>query len=90
MTCINCYLARIYAACARTYTQHLFVPVKAVDGDKGVDNKISYRIIGGDEGFFGLDPDSGVLYVAKPLDRERYDATGETFFIKILVGEIQA
>ena len=61
--------------------------VRAIDGDKGINNKISYRILDGDEGFFGLDPDSGVLYVARPLDRERYDATGETFFIKILVSE---
>ena len=44
-----------------------------------------YRIVDGASQFFELESKSGVLYVKKPLDRERLAATGQAFFIKILV-----
>lgn len=59
--------------------------VKAVDGDRGVNNRITYSILEGDKGLFQLDPNSGVLYVKKPLDRESPLSNNGAFIIKIQV-----
>ncbi|KAK4293966.1 hypothetical protein Pmani_033374 [Petrolisthes manimaculis] len=61
--------------------------VKAVDGDRGVNNRITYSILEGDKGLFQLDPTSGVLYVKKPLDRESPLSNNGAFIIKIQAEE---
>lgn len=44
--------------------------VKAVDGDRGVNNKIKYSIVRGGNNMFKIDEDTGVITTLKPLDRE--------------------
>lgn len=44
--------------------------VAAVDGDRGVNNAISYKIKKGSRGLFDIDPNSGVVSVSGKLDRE--------------------
>ncbi|GAB6032360.1 Cadherin-23 [Chamberlinius hualienensis] len=45
--------------------------VVAIDGDKGINHAVSYSITAGNDGdVFAIDPTSGKLTVAKPLDRE--------------------
>ncbi|XP_064108915.1 cadherin-23-like isoform X3 [Macrobrachium nipponense] len=61
--------------------------VKAVDGDRGINNRITYSILDGDRGLFELDRDSGVLYVKKPLDRESPLSNNGAFIIKIQAEE---
>ncbi|XP_042243245.1 cadherin-related family member 1-like [Homarus americanus] len=61
--------------------------VKAVDGDRGVNNPITYSILEGDKGLFQLDQKSGVLYVKKPLDRESPLSNNGAFIIKIQAQE---
>ena len=59
--------------------------MKAVDGDRGVNNRITYSVLDGDKGLFQLDPNSGVLYVRRPLDRESPLSNNGAFIIKIQV-----
>ena len=59
--------------------------MKAVDGDRGVNNRITYSVLEGDKGLFQLDPNSGVLYVRRPLDRESPLSNNGAFIIKIQV-----
>ncbi|XP_045137140.1 cadherin-23-like [Portunus trituberculatus] len=61
--------------------------VKAVDGDRGVNNRITYSVLDGDKGLFQLDPNSGVLYVRRPLDRESPLSNNGAFIIKIQAEE---
>ena len=63
----------------------IYISVRAVDGDRGVNNKITYSILEGGEGLFDLDADSGFLYVKKPLDRESSLSNNGAFIIKIQV-----
>lgn len=44
--------------------------VRAVDGDRGVNNKIKYSIIRGGNNMFKIDEDTGVVTTIKSLDRE--------------------
>lgn len=44
--------------------------VKAVDGDRGVNNKIRYSIAHGGGGYFRIDEDTGAIYNTRELDRE--------------------
>ena len=44
--------------------------VLAVDGDRGIDNEISYSIIHGPSDIFGIDSKTGVVYTQNDLDRE--------------------
>lgn len=44
--------------------------VKAVDGDRGVNNKIKYSIVRGGNNMFKIDEDTGIITTLKPLDRE--------------------
>ena len=36
--------------------------VKAVDGDRGINNAIKYSITGGPQHLFGINEDSGLVY----------------------------
>ncbi|XP_063590983.1 cadherin-23-like [Penaeus indicus] len=64
--------------------------VRAVDGDRGINNRITYSILDGDKGLFELDRDSGVLYVKRPLDRESPLSNNGAFIIKIQAQEDSA
>ncbi|KAH7637786.1 cadherin-23-like protein [Dermatophagoides farinae] len=44
--------------------------VTAIDGDKGVNNPITYRIIKGGNGLFSINSNTGIVSVAGKLDRE--------------------
>lgn len=62
--------------------------VAAVDGDRGVNNPISYRIVKGARGLFAIDSNTGVISVAANLDREATISEGSSNAAFIL--EIQA
>ena len=48
--------------------------VRATDNDVGNNARVKYSIIGGNTGStFSVDPESGNLYLGKPLDREHQD-----------------
>ena len=57
--------------------------VAAVDGDRGVNNAISYRITRGGDGLFGIDQSSGAITVTGKLDREAaiQETTGSAAYI---------
>lgn len=44
--------------------------VRAIDGDRGVNNKIKYSIVKGSNNMFKIDEDSGEITTLKSLDRE--------------------
>lgn len=44
--------------------------VRAIDGDRGINNKIKYSIIKGSNGMFKIDEDTGEVTTLKSLDRE--------------------
>ncbi|XP_076057455.1 cadherin 88C isoform X2 [Oratosquilla oratoria] len=64
--------------------------VKAIDGDRGVNNRIVYSMLEGDQSLFTLERDTGVLYVKRPLDRENLLATNGAIIIKIQAEEESA
>jgi len=46
--------------------------VEAIDVDEGLNGRVEYRLIAGDDhGHFLLDPQLGTLHVAAALDREQ-------------------
>ncbi|CAH1406526.1 unnamed protein product [Nezara viridula] len=44
--------------------------VRAIDGDRGINNQISYSIVSGAQGIFDIDPATGKVYTLKAIDRE--------------------
>ena len=42
----------------------------AVDGDRGIDNDISYSIIHGPSDIFGIDAKTGFVFTQNEIDRE--------------------
>ncbi|BES92052.1 Cadherin domain [Nesidiocoris tenuis] len=44
--------------------------VKAVDGDRGVNNPIKYSIVSGSDGVFDIEPNTGKVFTLKKIDRE--------------------
>lgn len=44
--------------------------MRAIDGDRGVNNKIKYSILTGGNNMFKIDEDTGVISTLKLLDRE--------------------
>ena len=44
--------------------------VRAIDGDRGVNNKIKYSVVKGSNNMFKIDEDTGVVTTLKTLDRE--------------------
>lgn len=60
-------------------------PVRAIDGDRGVNNRISYSIISGGEEHFDIDSSSGIVYTINPLDREDPNNSNGAYILEILV-----
>ncbi|XP_077287524.1 cadherin 88C [Arctopsyche grandis] len=61
--------------------------VHAIDGDRGVNNRISYSIISGGEEQFDIDRNSGVIFTINPLDREDPENNNGAYILEILATE---
>uniref|UniRef100_A0A8D8Q5N3 Cadherin-23 n=1 Tax=Cacopsylla melanoneura TaxID=428564 RepID=A0A8D8Q5N3_9HEMI len=64
--------------------------VKAVDGDRGINNKIIYSISSGSLGIFDIDPNSGNIFTLKELDRESATSNNGAYILEIKVTEESA
>lgn len=62
-----------------------FFSVRAIDGDRGVNNRISYSIISGGEEHFDIDSSSGIVYTINQLDREDPNNSNGAYILEILV-----
>ncbi|XP_054716346.1 cadherin-23-like [Uloborus diversus] len=62
--------------------------VKAVDGDRGINNAITYRISKGSRGLFSIDRTSGLVIVSGKLDRENTDNRNGAFILEIEAQEV--
>ncbi|XP_067141770.1 cadherin-23 isoform X2 [Centruroides vittatus] len=70
-----------------TVNSHVLT-VKAVDGDRGVNNAITYRIIRGGRDLFAINSNTGRITVQKPLDRESTDNRNGAFILEIEAQEV--
>ncbi|XP_046962418.1 cadherin-23 isoform X2 [Vanessa cardui] len=61
--------------------------VRAIDGDRGINNRISYSIISGGEEHFDIDSSSGIVYTISPLDREDPSNSNGAYILEILATE---
>ncbi len=59
--------------------------VRAIDGDRGVNNPITYSLLNEGE-LFGVDSQSGIVYTKGVLDRE--DEKGGSYILQLLVSSI--
>ena len=55
--------------------------VRAVDGDRGINNRISYEIIDGPVQQFAITPDTGIVYTKTAIDRESNNIAANGAFI---------
>ena len=62
-----------------------YVLVKAVDGDRGINNRITYSITQGSQGCFDIDFNTGVVYTLKRLDRENPHNSNGAYILEIMV-----
>ncbi|CAN7993536.1 unnamed protein product [Ixodes hexagonus] len=63
----------------------LVLTVKAMDGDRGVNNPISYSILSGGDGLFAIDRETGVVSVKGRLDREATENRNGAFILLVQV-----
>ncbi|XP_050665095.1 cadherin-23 [Leptidea sinapis] len=61
--------------------------VRAIDGDRGINNRISYSIISGGEDNFDIDSSSGVIFTVSSLDREDPNNSNGAYILEILATE---
>lgn len=66
------------------YHNCYFVLVRAVDGDRGVNNKILYSISGAQD-VFGIDSYTGIISTRKTLDREGPATNNGAYIVQISV-----
>lgn len=59
--------------------------MRAIDGDRGINNRISYSIISGGEENFDIDSSSGIVYTVNQLDREDPNNSNGAYILEILV-----
>lgn len=62
--------------------------VRAIDGDKGINNKVTYGITQGPRHLFDIDSMNGVVFTKAQLDREAEDNSDGTFVLEITVKEL--
>jgi cadherin 23 len=66
-----------------------FLSVKAIDGDRGVNNRIQYSIVKGGSELFAIDETLGVVYTTMKLDREAPEnQINGAYILEILATEI--
>ena len=75
------------------YRTHLinymkYFVVRAVDGDKGINNKVTYSITQGPRYLFDIDTTSGLVFTRAQLDREAEENAEGTFILEITVREV--
>lgn len=56
--------------CINIHERCLIIIVKAIDGDRGIDNRIVYSITRGGNGMLQVEPNSGIVFTTGVLDRE--------------------
>ncbi|XP_063530997.1 cadherin-23 [Cydia strobilella] len=61
--------------------------VHAIDGDRGINNRITYSIISGGEEHFDIDSSSGTVYTVSQLDREDPRNSNGAYILEILATE---
>ncbi|XP_034936764.1 cadherin-87A [Chelonus insularis] len=66
----------------------LVMTVKARDGDRGIPRKVIYELVTNPFEYFLLDPKSGELRTAKPLDREALENSTGVLNLKIKAREL--
>lgn len=63
--------------------------MKAIDGDRGVNNRIKYSIVRGGEKLFHIDSETGNIFVSGKLDREEMRNHGNgAYILEILATEM--
>ncbi|KAL2733633.1 cadherin-23 [Vespula maculifrons] len=62
--------------------------VRAADGDKGINNKVTYSITQGPRYLFDIDATSGLVFTRAQLDREAEENIEGTFVLEITVKEV--
>ncbi|EEC14436.1 conserved hypothetical protein [Ixodes scapularis] len=66
----------------------MVLTVKAMDGDRGVNNPISYSILSGGDGLFAIDRETGVVSVKGRLDREATENRNGAFILLVQAQEV--
>ncbi|XP_067000515.2 cadherin-23 [Anabrus simplex] len=61
--------------------------VKAVDGDRGINNRITYSLAIGSQRSFDIDAKSGIVYTLEKLDRESPDNSNGAYILEIIATE---
>ncbi|XP_024946017.1 cadherin-23 isoform X2 [Cephus cinctus] len=62
--------------------------VRAIDGDKGINNKVTYSITQGPNYLFDIDATSGLVFTRTQLDREAEENSDGTFVLEITAKEV--
>jgi cadherin 23 len=64
------------------------ISVRAIDGDKGINNRVTYSITRGPHYLFDIDATSGTVFTTAQLDREAPDNSDGSFVLEITVKEV--
>lgn len=62
--------------------------MRAIDGDKGINNRVTYGITRGPRDLFDIDASSGVVFTTGQLDREAPNNSDGSFVLEITVREV--
>ncbi|GLH04217.1 Cadherin-87A [Gryllus bimaculatus] len=61
--------------------------VKAIDGDRGINNPVTYSLVPGAQTSFNIDPKTGIIFTQEKLDRESPDNSNGAYILKIIAQE---
>ncbi|XP_075231619.1 cadherin 88C [Lycorma delicatula] len=61
--------------------------VRALDGDRGVNNRIIYSVTKGSKEIFDIDPTTGAVFTLKNLDRESPSNNNGAYILEIMARE---
>ena len=64
--------------------------MRAVDGDRAINNPIVYSIISGPDDVFAINADSGIVYTQSTLDRESPRSSNGAYILGIEASEVGA